>query len=255
MRNVKLTIEYDGTNYNGWQSQKNGTAIQDRIEDAIYKITNEKTKIFGAGRTDAGVHAFGQVANFFTESLIPAEKFPFALNAILPKDIVITKTEEVDYSFHARFSAKEKRYEYLIFNSVYPSAIFNNKVWHVFYELDMDSMKQAASFFIGTHDFTSFAASDPKDKKRTNITITPFNNNIRTINELNITKVNNIIKVSVKADGFLYKMVRIIVGTLVDVGRGKMESGTINKIIMACDRRSAGRTAPPYGLYLMEVSY
>ena len=246
MRNIKLTIEYDGTRYNGWQSQSNGSAIQDKIEDAIYKLTNEKVRIAGAGRTDSGVHAYGQVANFYTSSSIPADKFSFALNTILPEDIVVKKSEEANHDFHAGFSAKGKRYEYLIYNSTHPSALLRNKSWHVFYCLDVESMKEAASYLIGTHDFASFMAKDNDSRMKSTI---------RTIREASVVREGNIIKIGISGNGFLYNMVRIIAGTLTDVGRGKLKAGCINDIINGRDRRLAGKTAPPQGLYLVEVYY
>ncbi|NSW91220.1 MAG: tRNA pseudouridine(38-40) synthase TruA [Firmicutes bacterium] len=246
MRNIKLTIEYDGTNYNGWQSQINGFAIQDKIEDAIYKLTNEKVKLIGAGRTDSGVHAYGQVANFYTSSSIPADKFSFALNTILPDDIVVRKSEEVDEDFHARFSAKGKRYRYLIYNSTHPSALLRNKSWHVFYNLNIELMKEASLYLIGTHNFRSFMAKDKGSQVKSTV---------RTIWETSLIRRNDIIQIEIAGNGFLYNMVRIIAGTLVDVGIGKIEAKYINDIIKGCDRKLAGRTAPPQGLYLMEVYY
>lgn len=155
-RNIKLIIEYDGTNYNGWQSQMNGTAIQDIVEGALFQLTGEKVKLTGSGRTDSGVHAYGQVANFFSTSSIPAEKFSFALNTILPKDIIIKKSLEVGSEFHARFSAKGKKYRYLIYNSTHPSALLRNRTFHVFYNLNIAAMKEASSHFIGTYNFEGF---------------------------------------------------------------------------------------------------
>lgn len=246
MRNIKLTVEYDGTRYNGWQSQPNGFTIQDMIEDAIYKLTNEKVRVIAAGRTDAGVHAYGQVANFYTASSIPAEKFSFALNTMLPGDIVVNKSEEVDYNFHARFSAKGKKYEYLIYNSAHPSALLKDRAWHVFYYLDAEAIREAASHLVGTHDFAGFTA---KDKSR------QIKSSLRTIWNVSVEPSGNIIKISISGNGFLYNMVRIITGTLVDIGRGKMEANRINSIINKRDRRLAGKTAPPQGLYLVEVYY
>ena len=229
-RNIKLIIEYDGTNYNGWQSQMNGTAIQDIVE--------------GAGRTDSGVHAYGQVANFFSTSSIPAEKFSFALNTILPKDIIIKKSLEVGSEFHARFSAKGKKYRYLIYNSTHPSALLRNRTFHVFYNLNIAAMKEASSHFIGTYNFEGFMAKGSQVK-----------NTVRTIRETSLVKRDEIIQIEITGDGFLYNMVRIIVGTLIDVGIGRIKTQDISNIIRSCDRKLAGRTAPPQGLYLVEVYY
>ncbi|HHY23318.1 MAG TPA: tRNA pseudouridine(38-40) synthase TruA [Clostridiaceae bacterium] len=243
-RNIKLIIEYDGTNYNGWQSQMNGTAIQDIVEGALFQLTGEKVKLTGSGRTDSGVHAYGQVANFFSTSSIPAEKFSFALNTILPKDIIIKKSLEVGSEFHARFSAKGKKYRYLIYNSTHPSALLRNRTFHVFYNLNIAAMKEASSHFIGTYNFEGFMAKGSQVK-----------NTIRTIWETSLIKRDEIIQIEITGDGFLYNMVRIIVGTLIDVGIGRIKTQDISNIIRSCDRKLAGRTAPPQGLYLVEVYY
>jgi len=243
-RNIKLIIEYDGTNYNGWQSQMNGTAVQDIVEGALFQLTGEKVKLTGSGRTDSGVHAYGQVANFFSTSSIPAEKFSFALNTILPKDIIIKKSLEVGSEFHARFSAKGKKYRYLIYNSTHPSALLRNRTFHVFYNLNIAAMKEASTYFIGTHNFEGFMAKGSQVK-----------NTIRTIWETSLIKRDEIIQIEITGDGFLYNMVRIIVGTLIDVGIGRIKTQDISNIIRSCDRKLAGRTAPPQGLYLVEVYY
>lgn len=243
-RNIKLIIEYDGTNYNGWQSQMNGTAIQDIVEGALFQLTGEKVKLTGSGRTDSGVHAYGQVANFFSTSSIPAEKFSFALNTILPKDIIIKKSREVGSEFHARFSAKGKKYRYLIYNSTHPSALLRNRTFHVFYNLNIAAMKEASSHFIGTYNFEGFMAKGSQVK-----------NTVRTIRETSLVKRDEIIQIEITGDGFLYNMVRIIVGTLIDVGIGRIKTQDISNIIRSCDRKLAGRTAPPQGLYLVEVYY
>ncbi len=243
-RNIKLIIEYDGTNYNGWQSQMNGTAIQDIVEGALFQLTGEKVKLTGSGRTDSGVHAYGQVANFFSTSSIPAEKFSFALNTILPKDIIIKKSLEVGSEFHARFSAKGKKYRYLIYNSTHPSALLRNRTFHVFYNLNIAAMKEASSHFIGTYNFEGFMAKGSQVK-----------NTVRTIWETSLEKRDEIIQIEITGDGFLYNMVRIIVGTLIDVGIGRIKTQDISNIIRSCDRKLAGRTAPPQGLYLVEVYY
>jgi tRNA pseudouridine38-40 synthase len=243
-RNIKLIIEYDGTNYNGWQSQMNGTAIQDIVEGALFQLTGEKVKLTGSGRTDSGVHAYGQVANFFSTSSIPAEKFSFALNTILPKDIIIKKSLEVGSEFHARFSAKGKKYRYLIYNSTHPSALLRNRTFHVFYNLNIAAMKEASSHFIGTYNFEGFMAKGSQVK-----------NTVRTIRETSLVKRDEIIQIEITGDGFLYNMVRIIVGTLIDVGIGRIKTQDISNIIRSCDRKLAGRTAPPQGLYLVEVYY
>ncbi|HHW00721.1 MAG TPA: tRNA pseudouridine(38-40) synthase TruA [Clostridiaceae bacterium] len=244
MRNIKLIIEYDGTSYHGWQSQNNAVAVQDVIEKALLKLTGEKCSIIGSGRTDAGVHALGQVANFVTNSNIPPEKFSYALNNILPDDIVIRNSEEVPLNFHARFSATGKKYRYVIYNSRQRSALHRNRAYFVPYPLDFHSMEKAIGYFVGTHDFTAFKAADSGVKT-----------NVRTITGTWLKKDDEIITFEIAGNGFLYNMVRIIVGTLVEVGIGKLSADDIPYIIESRDRRKAGRTAPPHGLYLMEVYY
>lgn len=244
MKNVKLIIEYDGTNYHGWQSQLNAKTVQETVERAIHGLTGEKININGSSRTDQGVHAYGQVANFFTESNIPHDRFSYALNRLLPEDIIIRKSEEVCMDFHARYCTKGKKYRYLIYNSSFPSAIFRNRSYHVSHNLDMDNMKKAIPYFKGMHDFSAFKATGSSVKT-----------SIRTIFDVNLSRVEDNIWFEVSGDGFLYNMVRIMVGTLVDVGMGRIKAEEIPDIIESCDRKRAGRTAPPQGLYLVEVYY
>ena len=244
MRNIKLIIEYDGTNYHGWQIQKNAKTIQGVLVDAIKNLTKEETVLNGSGRTDSKVHAYGQVANFKTNSNIPAEKFSFALNRIIPEDIVVKKSEEVDMDFHARFSAQAKTYRYLIYNSKFPSALLRNRAWYIHYPLNFEDMKRAADFFIGTHDFSAFRASG-----------SDVECSIRTISRISLDKNGDIISLEVTASGFLYNMMRIIAGTLIEVGRGKIKYEDIKEIIEGGNRKKAGQTAPPEGLYLVEVYY
>lgn len=244
MRNIKLTIEYDGSRYHGWQSQPNVITIQEEIEKALKKITKEDITIFGSGRTDKGVHALGQVANFITNSKIEASKFMLALNSLLPKDIVIINSEEVQKEFHSRFSAIRKQYEYRIYNSKIRSPINRNFSYHVYYNLDLEKIIEASKYFEITSDFSAFMASNSTVK-----------DTIRTIYKLTIRKENNFLIVNITGNGFLYNMVRIIVGTLIDTGRGKIAVEDIPKIIKTADRKKAGHTAPPQGLYLKEVYY
>ena len=246
MRNIKLTIEYDGTNYSGWQIQENGPSIQGEIETVLGIITGEKVRIHGSGRTDAGVHAKGQVANFKTSSAIPCERFAYALNGRLPRDIVIKDSREVNLDFHARYSAVGKKYSYLVINSKFPSALYRNYAYHVNYceRLDIDTLKKAARAFIGTYDFSGFMSSG------SNATDT-----LRTIYELSVEKENGIIRFEYKGKGFLYNMVRIITGTLLYAGIGKINPEEIKDIILSKDRSRAGITVPACGLYLEEVYY
>ena len=244
MKNIKLTIEYDGTSYHGWQRQNNAVTIQDTIEACIAKITGEECSLTGASRTDQGVHALGQVANFKTRSPIPVEKFPFVLNSVLPDDICIKKAELVDDSFHSRYDAKGKKYRYLIYNSPYPSALLRNRAYHVPAKLDIENMNKAAHLLLGTHDFTAFKAAGGSAKTSE-----------RTITDVSLTKNEEIITFEIKGNGFLYNMVRIIVGTLIYVGLGKIDPDDVATIINSKERRNAGKTVGPQGLYLVEVYY
>ena len=245
MRNIKLTIEYDGKDFNGWQKQPNKLNIQGTIEQAIQSITGEENiELNASGRTDAGVHALGQVANFKTESQIPIEKFSIAINSKLKKSIVIKNAEEVDEKFHSRLSCKRKTYRYVINNSLEGTAIYRNLETHIPQKLDVDKMQQAVKYFEGEHDFKAFKASGTSSKS-----------SVRTIYEANVYKENNRIFIELTGNGFLYNMVRIIAGTLVEVGMGKIEAEKIQDIIESGKRENAGKTLPPNGLYLLEVKY
>jgi tRNA pseudouridine38-40 synthase len=244
MRNIKLTIEYDGTNYHGWQSQENAITVQNTVESAIRKLTGENCSLTGSSRTDTGVHALGQVANVFTESSIPPDRFSFALNSILPDDISIRESSEESFDFHSRFMSKGKKYRYLIYNSRQPSALLRHRAMHVTLRLNEEKMLEAAEYLIGKHDFTSFRASGSTVKTTE-----------RTISNVSLKRDNDIIQFEISGDGFLYNMVRIIAGTLVEVGSGKRDAAEIPSIIEAKNRRKAGITAPAQGLYLLEVYY
>lgn len=244
MRNIKLIIEYDGTNYYGWQKQPHQATIQETLEDSIRKVTKEKIDIIGSGRTDKGVHARGQVANFFTDSKIPGEKFKDAINSALPEDIAINYSEEVDSSFHSRYSAQGKEYRYLIYNRREPSPLLRNLAYHVPQKLDYGSMQKAIGHIIGTHDFRAFMASGSSVKDTT-----------RTIYNVHLDKNGELIEFRINGSGFLYNMVRIIAGTLVDIGTGKIDNSYLSEIILSKDRKNAGHTAPPHGLYLERVLY
>lgn len=244
-RNIKLLIEYDGTNYSGWQKQKiNSNTIQEAIERSIKKITKEDLELIGCSRTDAGVHAKGFVANFFTSSNISGEKFKYAINSKLPEDIIIIDSEEVDLQFHSRYSCKSKRYIYKILNRQLPSPIERNYTHHVSKELDIISMNEAAKYFIGTHDFTSFKNIGSSVKT-----------SVRTIMDAQVFKQGENIIFSITGDGFLYNMIRIITGTLIQVGMGKKNPQDIIDILAAKDRQKAGKAAPAKGLYLDKVFY
>lgn len=244
MRNVKLTIEYEGTSYSGWQVQKNAVSIQEILEKTIGSLVAHEVNLIGSSRTDAGVHAKGMVANFLTGSSIPERNFPAAVNGRLPKDIVVLRAEDMEESFHSRYSSTGKRYSYTILNRREPSAILRNFAAHVWTPLNIDNMKRAGEYFIGTHDFSAFKSSGSSVKT-----------SVRTVRYLEITSYEDIIKIYIEADGFLYNMVRIIAGTLIEVGKGRIEPHEITGIIDGCDRERAGKTAPPQGLCLEKVYY
>lgn len=244
MRNIKLTIQYDGTAYHGWQTQKNVRTVQETAEKAIAVITGAKPQLTGCSRTDTGVHAEMFAANFKSETKIPCEKFPLALNTYLPDDIVCIKAEDMPADFNARFCAKGKKYTYYIQNSRFPDVFEKNYAWHYPYKLDIDEMKRAAAAFLGEHDFIGFAASGFTVKTT-----------VRTIYSLDVEKTGDKIKITVCGNGFLYNMVRIIAGTLAFVGCGKLKAGDMADIIASRDRKRAGITAPPQGLFLSEVYY
>ena len=245
MRNIKLTIEYDGKDFNGWPKQPNKLNIQGEIEKAIKQITGEEVDLTASGRTDAGVHALGQVANFKTNSELPIEKFPIALNANLKKSIVIKSAEEVEERFHSRLTCKQKTYRYVINNSKYGTAIYRNLETHIPMKLDIQKMQQAVKYFEGEHDFKAFKASGTSSKS-----------SVRTIYKAEVINAGNEkIYIELTGNGFLYNMVRIIAGTLVDVGLGKIEPEDIKKIINSQKRENAGKTLPPQGLYLVKVEY
>ena len=245
MRNIKLTIEYDGKDFNGWQKQPNKLNIQGEIEKAIKQITGEEVDLTASGRTDAGVHALGKVANFKTNSELPIEKFPIALNSNLKKSIVIKSAEEVEERFHSRLTCKQKTYRYVINNSKYGTAIYRNLETHIPMKLDIQKMQQAVKYFEGEHDFKAFKASGTSSKS-----------SVRTIYKAEVLDAGNErIYIELTGNGFLYNMVRIIAGTLVDVGLGKIEPEDIKEIIKSQKRENAGKTLPPQGLYLVKVEY
>ena len=244
MKRVKLTIAYDGTNYCGWQIQPNGITIEEVINKALEKLTGEPILVIGASRTDSGVHAMGNVAVFDTETTIPAEKIAVALNQKLPEDIVIVKSEEVPLDFHPRYCDCSKTYEYHIINTQIPVPTKRLTSWFVSYQLDIDKMRQAAEYLVGEHDFISFC------NVRTDV-----ENTVRTITVLDILTEGNEITIRITGDGFLYNMVRIIVGTLIRVGRGFYEPEKVKEILEAKDRKAAGVTAPANGLMLMNIDY
>lgn len=247
MKRVKLTIAYDGTNYCGWQIQPNGLTIEEVINKAITKVTGVPTLVIGASRTDSGVHALGNVAVFDTDSPIPADRICHALNQKLPDDIVITRSEEVAADFHPRYCDTEKTYEYHIINTRNPLPTDRLTNYFVSFPLGISKMKEAADILVGTHDFVSFC------NVRTDVEDT-----VRTVYELDVIQDSNRpehIIIRIRGNGFLYNMVRIIVGTLVRVGRGFYEPEQVREILEAKCRTEAGVTAPPQGLFLIEINY
>lgn len=244
MRNIKLIIEYDGKKFGGWQKQPNKLNIQGEIEKAIEEITGEAVELNASGRTDAGVHSLGQTANFKTNSKIDISKMAIAINSKLKQSIRIIKAEEVDEKFHARYSCKGKKYKYVINNSKYGSAIYRDLEYHMPIKLNVEAMQKGIKYFEGEHDFKSFKASGTSSKS-----------SVRTIYSAKVIEDGERIIVELEGNGFLYNMVRIISGTIVDVGLGKIKPEEIPEIIESKDRTRAGKTLPPQGLYLVEVYY
>jgi len=244
MRNIKLKISYHGKYFSGWQRQKELKTVESEIENALSKILNENVNIFGSGRTDSGVHAIEQIANFKTEKKIPLNAFLYGLNSILVSGIRIQDVEEVDLNFHSRKSAKKKTYKYQIYNSNVSSPLYDDFYSWVKYPLNFQKMKEASKYFLGEHDFLSFAAS----KNSTKTTI-------RTIYDIDFQKNDKIIIFRITGNGFLMKMVRNIMGTLIEVGLGKYEPNIIPIILEKKDRKEAGKTASASGLFLEKVYY
>lgn len=244
MRNIKLTIRYDGTGYSGWQCQKNGRTIQETIERALKRITGKRIHITASGRTDAGVHAMAQVANFKTRSKIPLQKLQMALNSVLPKDIVIYRIEEAGPGFDAQRGAKSKLYRYTIMNNDYLDPFLYRYAAKCFHALDLTLMKRAARHIVGRHDFRSFRAVDGEER-----------NCVRTVKGIAIRRDGDLIYIDIEADGFLYNMARNIVGTLVEVARGKFSVEKVKEIMLKKDRRFCGPTMPAKGLCLVKVRY
>ena len=244
-KNFKLIIEYDGSSYHGWQRQKNRKTIQGEIEKAIMTITGKKIALTGSGRTDAGVHAFGQVANFYCDTEISPEVFQRGLNSLMPKDIIIKECNTVNEKFHARYDAKAKTYQYRILNRTTPAAICRQYAWFIKKKLDLDAMQSAILHIIGTNDFKAFeGAGSPRSSTKR-----------RVINAGLQQKKKKYLIFEIEADGFLRFMVRNIVGTLLDVGLCKITPDDFKKILLSKDRNLAGATAPPHGLFLMNVKY
>ncbi len=243
-RNIKIIAKYFGKNYHGWQKQLGEKTIQGEIEKSAAEIFGESIYLIGSGRTDAGVHALGQTANFITRHNIPEDKILYALNSKLPRDIRIIHSEEVPMGFHSRYDALGKTYEYKIYNSRIIDPFIKDTSYFVPYKLDIEKMYRVKDFFEGEHDFKGFMSTGSS-----------VDNTVRKIHNIRMNEDNKIIKLSITGNGFLYNMVRIIVGTLIDIGRGKIEENSIEKIIKSKDRNLAGHTAKAEGLFLKKVYY
>ncbi|MBE7073715.1 MAG: tRNA pseudouridine(38-40) synthase TruA [Clostridiales bacterium] len=245
MKRILITIQYDGTNYSGWQKQKNEKTIQGEIENAIFLATGKNIEIFGSGRTDAGVHALHQTAHFDLDIPIPIEKLPQIINNRLPKDISILSAQEVDASFHARFDIKQKQYLYKIYQTKEKQPFIANYFAFVKEKIDIDKMRDCASLLIGEHSFKGFCSAD-----------TSATNFVRTIFDIDIQNVSeNEIHIVVSGSGFLYNMVRILVGTMIDYSQDKLELNDVQQALTNGDREKAGQTMPPNGLYLYNTIY
>ena len=243
-KRILLTVSYDGTSYVGWQYQDNGPSIQNELETALQKALGQFTRVTGASRTDAGVHALGQRAHFDAVSSIPPEKYPFVLNRFLPPDIRVTAARRVPDDFHARFMASGKWYTYRIHNAPHASAIFRNCTAHVPVALDIRAMERCAGALLGTHDFAAFAAAGGQAKTT-----------VRTIDDFRLEKAGDTVTLRVHGNGFLYNMVRIIAGTLIDVGHGKLDEHCMDRALESKNRLDLGVTAPACGLELTRVEY
>jgi len=244
LKNFKLTIEYDGSAYYGWQRQSHHPTIQGTIEQVLKQITQTKVTLIGSGRTDAGVHALGQIANFHCDTKLTAKTFMAGLNSLLPDDIVIKDCCEIDNDFHARYHVKNKTYTYRILNRKVPSAIYRKYAWYISKPLNPVLMGSAAEHLIGTHDFKTFEGSG-----------SPRMNTLRSVQAAIIKEEEDILAFKITANGFLKFMVRNIVGTLVEVGMGKRNPDDIKIILQSKDRKCAGATAPPHGLFLISIEY
>ena len=241
---IKLIVEFDGTDYAGWQRQENAMTVQQKLEEALERLFGEKITVFGASRTDAGVHAAGMVCHFDVETKIPVERIAYALNFTLPKDIRVKDSAQTAPGFHARFDTKAKWYRYTIYNHKHASALNRRTVAHVPYVLSVSRMQEALQDLLGKHDFAAFAASGSVVKDTT-----------REIYLARLQKNGDKIVLDIMGNGFLYNMVRIIAGTLIDIGRGKLGTDTFKKMLQTKDRVMGGMTAPPQGLILQRIYY
>jgi tRNA pseudouridine38-40 synthase len=253
VRNIRFVVSYDGTEYSGFQTQPSGNTVQDQLEAAIRMLTGEQVKVTASGRTDAGVHAYGQVCNFHTRSSIPIERWCLALNSRLPNDIVVRAADEVPLEFHARKSAKRKTYRYTIRTGRFPDVFQRKYQFHHPGHLDAAAMREALKYLEGEHDFTSFCSIKTEAESRVR---TIFAANLEDIPDSGVLEdPAGIIRISITGNGFLYNMVRIIVGTLIEIGEGKRPASEMRDILLAQDRKRAGATAVAHGLMLWQVEY
>ncbi len=250
MKNIKITIEYDGKNYFGWQKQPDVPTVQGTLEDVLSSFLSEQITLTGCSRTDAGVSAVGYVANFYSDTQVPPDKFAAAVRHALPDDILIISSEDVPDDFHATYSARSKTYRYYFSSSKILHPLFSERIWQINAPLSFENMKEAAGYFTGTHEFDAFKNADPSsDKKNTRKTVY----NAKVFRPL--SEDDDLYCFEVTGDGFLYNMVRIMAGTLANVGEGKIDPSEIKNIIDSKDRKKAGVTAPACGLYLYHVDY
>ena len=244
MRRIRLTLDYIGTAYSGWQRQPDRDTVQKRVEDALFSLTGERTSVVASGRTDAGVHALGQVAHFDTDSDIPVKNFMTGLNHFLPPDIRILKAENVKNDFHARFSAHEKTYCYCIYECPFDRAAYLNRAARVSEKLDVKAMRMASTAFLGEHDFTSFMSTGADTVGA-----------VRTVKDVRVVRSGGLVRIFVTANGFLYNMVRLIAGVLVRAGQGKIDKAGVEKLIALKDKHAVREVMPAEGLYLVSVKY
>ena len=244
MATWKVTLEYEGTAYAGWQRQPDNPTIQAAVERALQDLTQREVAVVGAGRTDAGVHALGQVASFRSDRVMGPDEWTRGLNALLPEDIYVLSTERVPDDFHARYSARGKVYEYRILNRRERSALHSHRAWHVSAVLDLEAMRSAGGLVVGRHDFRSFQGPNSTAQ-----------NPLCDLRRFDVREDDDMILIQAEADRFLKQMIRALVGTVVEIGQGKRSSRAMKEILEAADRRAAGYTAPAHGLYLVRVDY
>ena len=244
MRRIRTIVSYDGTEYVGWQTQYNGVAVQEVIERAILEVTGEQSSLQGSGRTDSGVHARAQVAHFDTNARMAVDKFAIALNTHLPADIRVLYSEEADPTFHARFSAKEKQYRYFVQTGPHADVFARKYSLHAYMPLDLEVMNQAARLVVGTHDFSAFMSTGREVESA-----------VRTVSMSQWEKQSKFLVYTVQGNGFLYNMVRILVGTMLGIGSGRIPADSMEKALCSLSRKDAGPTAPPHGLVLWRVKY